>query len=78
PIRSKDVDHRARAVAVTSGGGDDVFVGVPAHAVNPSTPSDMPTNCLLGGHRYAELFITYGTGMVHRVADSGLKGRPII
>lgn len=42
------------------------------------TPSDMPTNCLLGGSGYDELFITYGTGLVHRVTDSGLKGRPVV
>jgi len=42
------------------------------------TPSDMPTNCLFGGPGYDELFITYGTGMVHRVRDSGLKGRPTL
>ncbi len=40
------------------------------------TPSDTPTNCLFGGPGHDELFITYGTGTVHRVADSGLKGRP--
>ena len=40
------------------------------------TPSDMPTNCLFGGPGYDELFITYGTGQVHRVRDSGLRGRP--
>ena len=42
------------------------------------TPSDMPTNCLFGGPGYDELFITYGTGTVHRVRDSGLKGRPTL
>ena len=40
------------------------------------TPSDMPTSCLFGGPGYDELFITYGTGQVHRVRDSGLRGRP--
>ncbi|MFP6679316.1 MAG: SMP-30/gluconolactonase/LRE family protein [Dehalococcoidia bacterium] len=38
------------------------------------TPSDMPTNCVLGGLNGDELFVTYGTGQVHRVTDSGLNG----
>ncbi|MDP6822594.1 MAG: SMP-30/gluconolactonase/LRE family protein [Dehalococcoidia bacterium] len=38
------------------------------------TPSDMPTNCLLAGPDNDELFITYETGIVHKVRDSGLKG----
>ena len=40
------------------------------------TPSDTPTNCLFGGPSYDELFVTYGTGLVHRVRDSRLRGRP--
>lgn len=42
------------------------------------TPSDTPTNCQFGGPGNDELFITYGTGIVHRVTDSGLKGRPTL
>jgi len=42
------------------------------------TPSDMPTNCLLAGPNHDELFVTYETGVVHRVTNSGLKGRPTL
>jgi gluconolactonase len=38
------------------------------------TPADMPTNCTFGGSGLNELFVTFGTGYLYRVPNSGMQG----
>jgi len=38
------------------------------------TPSDYPTNCTFGGDDQNFLFVTFGTGALYQIRDTGLKG----
>jgi gluconolactonase len=66
----------ATAGSTRGGPGPMIYVFEQSGLVRSShrTPVDSPTNCTFGGPGLDELFVTFGTGHVHRVANTGMTG----
>ena len=66
----------ATAGEPTAGAGSAIYVFEPSGLVRAThrTPADSPTNCTFGGPGLDVLFVTFATGHVYRVKNTGMVG----
>ena len=66
----------ATAGGPNSGPGSTLYVFEPSGLVRSThrTPAESPTNCTFGGSSLRDLFVTFATGFVYRVTDTGMTG----
>ena len=67
----------ATAGSSTAGPGSTIYVFEPDGLVRAThcTPADSPTNCTFGGPALNILFVTFATGHVYQVKNTGMTGR---
>ena len=66
----------ATAGEATKGAGSAIYVFQPDGLVRAThrTPANSPTNCTLGGPGLDVLFVTFATGHVYQVKNTGMTG----
>ena len=66
----------ATAGEPTAGAGSAIYVFEPNGLVRAThrTPADSPTNCTFGGPGLDVLFVTFATGHVYQVRNTGMTG----
>ena len=66
----------ATAGEPTAGAGSAIYVFEPNGLVRAThrTPADSPTNCTFGGPGLDVLFVTFATGYVYQVRNTGMTG----
>ncbi len=66
----------ATAGSPDSGPGSMIYVFDPSGLVKEThrTPAESPTNCTFGGGSLGDLYVTFATGYVYRVTNTGMTG----
>lgn len=66
----------ATAGSPNGGPGSMIYVFEPSGLLRSThrTPADSPTNCTFGGGSLSDLYVTFATGFVYRVTNTGMTG----
>lgn len=67
----------ATAGSSAAGPGSMIYVFEQSGLVRSShrTPAEAPTNCTFGGGSLSDLYVTFASGYVYRVTDTGMTGQ---